>query len=637
MILEYLKMSNSYNLRKRKTNNVSVFIKENLNDNQYKKRRVIIDSDSESDIESDSSFNVDSNKSDSESDVNSNFEDELDSDNNTNSESNPDSDTFSESESDSDPYFKLDKTPLKVAITRRLHKILPNFDSSDLSECVGKALKKASDDIVGDYCTAEPNSDRWKLEVSEDEIDELEEQLKEIRKKIKDEIPTMAKILKARIPSHDKKLAVQLYDNLQNMEPYTYEYTEQIKRINTILQIENELKDVNIEKLEIEEEKLIQLCGNKDAELKNKILMLDADDDTKTRIYELYVQMQSKCTKDSDYDDLRNKLEWATNLPFRKRCMPEDRFKDKPMSEIDDYLYQVRQRLDFELYGMINVKERLIEILNDRIRNPKAGCSIIIHGQPGVGKTAVVSALARAIGVPFDRVSMGGLKDESLIKGSNNTYVGARPSIFIQIMKKIGVSDGIVQLDEIDKIESKGAQHSLLEPIDPSQNFSNKDHFITEFDHDYSRLWFIGTANNINKIDPTLRDRWECIELQPYPRNENIEIIKKFIIPKQLKKLNLNSNDITISDDACNSILNQLNSKIESEGLRPIESEIKRIISRLNLLNSRIREDGSISKMNLSYDIKNFTGFPYCITSDTFNKLKTNNDNSIDSWKNMYI
>lgn len=542
-----------------------------------------------------------------------------------------------------DEYFVLDRGPLIDAVTNRLKKIVPDLPKEGLNTAVKNAIKKVHDHIVEDYCHAKPNDTRWKVNLDKKEVKELEPVLKDIRSDMDKDIPSIASILRAKIPKGDKKKALRLYDILQNCEPFTEVYYKYCHNISKILAIEKELTNPEeVSKLEKEEEKLKKNIGSFNQDLKIKILQLDADERTKTRIYEMYLDLMSRSSADSDYSTLKQKVIWATNLPYRRMKMPEHLLKGKSPNEVDDYCSGVYHSLDEKLYGMGKVKEKILHVVNNRIYNPQTKAMVALKGKPGVGKTAVAKALAESMGLPFERISLGGMEDPSIFKGTDNSWVGASPSILLQILKKMKVANGIVLFDEIDKlgdgdVSSRGKliQYALLHITDYIQNSEFQDLFLCEFTHDLSNIWFMFAMNDDRWLDSALRDRLDIIEVKPYTIPETIQIIQRHILPKSLEDVGLERDSVTITNTACEYFQFLLKTEMKENGLRPIEKKLYDIVSRINMLRSRLRDDGEQPKVKLSYSLPDFTGFPYVIKRKTIERLWTNNTTTKSEYVTM--
>ena len=234
--------------------------------------------------------------------------------------------------------------------------------------------------------------------------------------------------------------------------------------------------------------------------------------------------------------------------------------------------------LNRDHFGLDEVKKRILEYLAVlKLRNDMKSPIICLHGPPGVGKTSLGKSIAEAIGREYVRVSLGGLKDESEIRGHRKTYIGAMPGRIIQNIKKSGTSNPVFVLDEIDKVGfgSQGDPSSaLLEVLDPEQNSDFYDNFL-ELGYDLSKVMFIATANNISSINPALRDRMEFINISGYTLEEKAIIANKYLVPKQLKEHGLNKKDFTLSK----SILEVIIDKYTREsGVRGLEKQIAKSV-----------------------------------------------------------
>lgn len=235
---------------------------------------------------------------------------------------------------------------------------------------------------------------------------------------------------------------------------------------------------------------------------------------------------------------------------------------------------RVSAQLDKDHYGMKKVKERILELLAVRSLTPDVkGQIICLVGPPGVGKTSIGKSIAAALGRKYARVSLGGVKDESDIRGHRKTYIGSMPGRIITAIKQSGSKNPLILLDEIDKMSSdyKGDPSSaMLEVLDSEQNKEFRDHYI-EVPFDLSDVLFVTTANNLSTIAPPLLDRMDVIELPSYTREEKFEIAKRHLIPKQLKKNGLNGNMLRFTDSGVYELIDHYT---KEAGVRTLERTI---------------------------------------------------------------
>jgi ATP-dependent Lon protease len=333
----------------------------------------------------------------------------------------------------------------------------------------------------------------------------------------------------------------------RQMEKSQREYylNEQIKAIQKEL---GESEDGRSEIDEIEET------------LEKTKLSKEANDKVKGEIKKL----KSMSPMSAEATVVRNYIDTMLSLPWGKK------------SRIKKDIKAAREVLDADHYGLEKVKDRIIEYLavQQRMKKPK-GPILCFVGPPGVGKTSLGQSIAKATGRKFTRMALGGVRDESEIRGHRRTYIGSMPGKIVQNLKKVGTSNPLILLDEIDKLGAdwRGDPSSaLLEVLDPEQNSTFQDHYL-EVDYDLSDIMFITTANTLNMPQP-LMDRMEIIRLSGYTEDEKIEIAQRHLISKQVKNHGLKDGEFELTEAALRKAIQEYT---REAGVRNIEREIARL------------------------------------------------------------
>lgn len=299
------------------------------------------------------------------------------------------------------------------------------------------------------------------------------------------------------------------------------------------------------------------------SELKQKIALKNMPEEVETECHKQMARLERMHPDSSESSILRSYLEWMTDIPWSE--------SSKEITDLN-FAMDVLNKDHFELH---KIKERILEHLAVRsLKGGKVkGPILCFAGPPGVGKTSLGKSIAKATGREFVRISLGGVKDESEIRGHRRTYVGAMPGRFIQAMKQAKTTNPVIMLDEIDKLGSdyKGDPSSaLLEVLDPEQNASFRDHYLN-VPYDLSDVMFVATANILENIPGPLRDRMEIINLSGYTQEEKLEITKQYLIPKQMDENGITDDHIKFFDDGVKTVINGFT---REAGLRNLERQI---------------------------------------------------------------
>jgi ATP-dependent Lon protease len=289
----------------------------------------------------------------------------------------------------------------------------------------------------------------------------------------------------------------------------------------------------------------------------------------------------------AEYGIQTNYVELLLELPWEETT--KDNFDLKHAQTI----------LDEDHFGLEKVKERIIEHLAVlKLKGNLKSPIICLYGPPGVGKTSLGRSIAKALDRKYVRMSLGGLKDESEIRGHRKTYIGAMPGRILQNLKKVQSSNPVFILDEIDKVGSDyhgDPSSALLEVLDPEQNSNFYDNFL-ELDYDLSNVMFIATCNNLSTIQPALRDRMEIIEVNGYTVEEKLEIAKRHLIPKQVEESGLKKSQLKISDKILEFVIDTYTAE---SGVRNLEKKISKIARNVAVHIAREEEIPKITEENI--------------------------------------
>jgi ATP-dependent Lon protease len=305
--------------------------------------------------------------------------------------------------------------------------------------------------------------------------------------------------------------------------------------------------------------------------LRERLEKTELPDDVRKEAERELKRMERLPNAAPDYHVIRTYLEYVLELPWLKST--EDKLD----------LKEARRILDEDHYGLEDIKERILEFLAVIKLRPDAKSPILCFvGPPGVGKTSLGRSIARALGREFERLSLGGVRDEAELRGHRRTYIGAMPGRIIQSIRRAGVNNPVMMLDEIDKL---GADYrgdpsaALLEILDPQQNNTFRDHYL-DLPFDLSKVFFIATANQLGPIPPPLRDRMEIIQLAGYSDQEKLHIARQYLVPRQVRENGLTEGQFEITDAAIELIAARYT---REAGVRQMERTIGRVARKVAL------------------------------------------------------
>ncbi|MDQ5807673.1 MAG: endopeptidase La [Actinomycetota bacterium] len=297
-------------------------------------------------------------------------------------------------------------------------------------------------------------------------------------------------------------------------------------------------------------------------ELRSQLDAIDLPEEVRKQVDRELSRLERLPQAAAEHGVIRGWLEWVASLPWAS--LTEDNLD----------LAHAREVLDADHFGLEKVKDRILEFLAVRKLKPDARGSILCFvGPPGVGKTSLGRSIARALGREFERISVGGVRDEAEIRGHRRTYIGALPGVILRALRDAGSRNPLFMIDEIDKMgaDFRGDPASaMLEVLDPEQNATFRDHYL-DVPFDLSAVMFVATANALDTIPGPLLDRMEVIQLAGYTEEEKLQIARRYLVPRQVERNGLRKSQIAISDKALRVVISDYT---REAGVRQLEREI---------------------------------------------------------------
>jgi ATPase family associated with various cellular activities (AAA) len=544
-----------------------------------------------------------------------------------------------------DEYFEDDVDPLTTIVVDSLVKKF-SLSKEEAKVAVKEALRGKSI-LTDEYSQSRPADQNWKVGLDPHVVRRLEPELIDLREELATEKLTIVKILTADLAREHKKKALEWYDALQNIEPYTADYLQarddlmNYIRTNrrTFPQVAGGLVLAPEEKerqLLVEEQAVVKLLGEHPS-YRQRILELNATREVKARIYQRWLTFKDLNSTSDEYGARKQWLEHALSLPYNQLTGLA-----KPESPLvmNGLLCAITHNLNRKVYGLAQAKQELLQVLAQRLTNPLGSHpNLALVGASGTGKSLIYSSVAEAYGIPFERVSLGGLTDSAVLKGHSSTYVGAEPGLMVKILQRIKCSNGMVFFDELDKLgtseSGREVQYALLHLMDATTNKDYRDTYLADIPLDLSKLWFVCAMNHSNWLDSAMRDRLHIIRLKSYTSEEKKVIARDYLLPAALTDVGLPPNSVTFTPDAIHRLVASMPS---DTNVRPLKDELSLIVGRVNLYRSVLLADGTTGDVKLTFNIPRFC-LPLTVTAELLKCLGTTKDNEENelSKRMMYL
>lgn len=491
-------------------------------------------------------------------------------------------------------------------------------------------------------------SKRWKKDLSLRDIEKYDEDYKSICDKIS-EMPMIVEILQIDMPFKTKCDLMEKLIILDNIPSDTFDHLHlknsikdelaKYKKSNLDKQIYTQYNDI---------ERKLEESDYVDLPLKYKILGSDMSFNNKVAVYRKYKHWINLQEQSSEHPKLLNWINTAIDLPTKIEPLPVS-INDKNCI-IAKFLYDVKYKLNTDVYGMENAKEQIICVLNNKITNPNLiGSALALQGVQGSGKTKLIQVLSKAINIPLTSIPLGGATDSGFLIGHGFTYEGSRCGCIVDSLIKMKTLSGIIFFDEIDKISKtrwgEEVSKSLLHITDFTQNHEFTDKYLgNDIIIDLSNMWFIYSLNYTELLDKTLADRIPIIQVEGYTNTQKLEMSMKYLIPEALKWVCLKKDDVSFSEQAINYLIEETNKMYTHEtrdkngnsGVRKLKDAIGSVITKLNFLKNTILEDGTYGDLKTTFTIPNFK-IPFVVKREHIDKLKILHKNQNSTPMGMYI
>ena len=439
-------------------------------------------------------------------------------------------------------------------------------------------------------------------------------------------IPTFQNILDLPVDKVSiKKLMINMFD-LEELDRINPEYDMYLNKIvKKIKYYADEKNRAMIEKNKIMEKMLLENPRFSQS-LLDRILSSPIDQNVRALLYDKYI---SHCIVPNDHDGPKYQEQIETILSIPRSSKKININTDLPLNEaVGGLLQRLMEKFNSKVYGMHHIKEEVLCTIVNMVANQESKFKALgMCGPPGVGKTMIARAISEVMDLPLQQISLGGVTDASFLEGHSFTYVGSEPGCITKAIIQMGYTNGIIYLDEVDKIskteKGKEIEHALLHITDFTQNHDFRDKYMPEVPIDLSNYLFIYSMNTTRGLDSALASRIPMIQFDGYDHNEKLTILQDFLLPEITANYKLNPTDIIINPDVAKYLISKVHEEDETNGksgVRGLKNILNKIIKRINLY--KIASVDGVFPVKLSFKITDFK-LPYSITTKLIDQMMT--------------